>query len=367
MNEYIKKTQSGYLTLLEKNENLLFKDNIAIEDIGMILDDVGKYWLQHKDCIEKDISYSTSKETCMILSGAVYLDYEDGDHYLYKALGKYHYLNDSLLKLESIFRAPKEHLNLEKNVKVFKKAYSDELLVLRNTKNQFYYVPIDLIIQKSLKDRDELLDKSFWDIISSLFDQELRDKYTFNAKFNSFEVIESVLGSKRLKNLIYTDESDIELSLRLRIERFFFENKLDIGLFMEKKSDADMFLTATFAYIGQVIDILIAGTYFNLTPYIRFNVTFHYFVLIMNTFLKNKEIKMMIERTILTYVLYNSLDKCILTKINFLDYCNRIEKYDFYKLIMEKMDEENIDITKSGIKKVSMIIQDLFSPIIESE
>jgi hypothetical protein len=365
MNEYIKKTQCGYLDLLKKNEHLLLKENIAIEDIGVILDDVGKYWLQHKDCIEKDIDYSTSQETCMILSGAVYLDYEDGDHYLYKALGKYHYLNDSLLKLENIFRAPKDHINLEKNVKVFKKAYRDELLVLRNTKDEFYYVPISQILQKRIEDREELLDKSFWDIISSLFDQEIRDNYTFNTTFSSFEEIESVLGSKRLQNLIYTDEADIELSLRLRIERYFHDNKLDMRLIIGKKTDADMFLTATFSYIGQVIDILITGTYFKLTPYIRFNVTFNYFILIMNTFLNDRTLKEMIERTILTYILYHSIDKSSLTKINFLDYCNRIEKYDCFKLIQEKLDEDKIDITKSGIRKVAMIIKDIFARIME--
>lgn len=365
MNEYIEKAQYDYLNLLEKYEYLLSEDKLAIEDVGMILDSVGKYWLPHKDCIEKEIDYSSSQETCMILSGAVYLDYADGDHYLYKALGKYHYLNDSILKLENIFRVPEKYLNIEKSTEVFKKAYRDELLVLRNTKKTFYYVPVNYIVQKRIIDRDDILKKSFWDTVSSLFDLDIRDDDSFNSKYSSFEAIEIALGPDKMKNLIYMDDTDFKLSLRSRIERYFSENQIDMSKLIEKKSDADLFLSATFSYIGQVLDILITATYFNLTPYIRFNITFHYFILIMNAFLSDITMKKMIEKTLLTYIFYHSVDKSKLIEIDFSDYCRRIEKYDYLKLIIEKLDEEKIDITKSGVKKSVKIMNTIFEGIIE--
>jgi hypothetical protein len=358
MDNYLSICQDEYLELLMNYQDIV-SENLDLNSIAMIIDDVHGFWLKRLSRVEKELDLITRNNYCMILSGAVYLDYKENEHYIYKSLGKYHFLHDSILKLEYLFRMSEEIINIEKQAKLFKKAYNDEILVLNNARKYFYYIPLLLITDQRIKNKGELLNNGFWGIISSLFKKELRSDEEFDKLFNSYEDIEKHIGIKNLDLIIFNDDNDKKLSLRDRINGYF-DNQYGTAALLNEMSEPLKFIFSMFSYIGQVLDILLTCTYFNFIPFIRFTVTFNYFALIAKNFTEDEALKIKIENAMISYIFYHRIDKDKITTMDFSSYCKKIENTNYYALIRERMNEGKVDIFSNGLNKLVTIIDGIF-------
>lgn len=342
--------QDEYLELLESYEDLI-TSNPSFIDIITVIDAVDKFWRSRLSIIEKDIDVLVESGSCMILSGAIYLDYAENDHYRYKALGHYHLLHDSILKLEHMFRVPEGQLEFMEISRVFKNAFQDELLILRNTNNEFLYVPLHMLESQLFKDKSELLMKGFWSIISHLFNKNIESPNEFIELYPSYADIEQGLGSEKIKTLIFNGEHDSELSIEDRVETYI-NNGMGLGNLLARKTDAEKFLTVLRGFTLQVMDILMTGVVFQVVPFIRFYVTFHYFILINHSFADDKKIKSMIERAIITYIFYHEIDVEKLAQSNFEEFCVKVRKEDYLQQIIIALKENKIDITNNWLFKL---------------
>ena len=98
--ENLKKYQNEYEVLLKKYESIVFNEEVSSFQIARIIDIVDCFWLDKLDIIEYELEKVTYHNDCFLLSGVIYLDIESNEHYVYKALGEYHFLYDPLHKLE---------------------------------------------------------------------------------------------------------------------------------------------------------------------------------------------------------------------------------------------------------------------------
>ncbi len=351
--------QNEYLELLETHENRIFTDT-SLVNILWILDDVDKFWRKRLGVIEKDLDSLTESNTCMILSGAIYLDYANNEHYLYKPLGRYHLLHDSLLKLESIIRAPQGAFNHEAVSRLFLKAFQDELMVLRNAREHLFYVPLQLLALKYMDDHHDLLSKGFWSVVSNLFAHNMGSIGEFVELYKSYAEIERALGEKQANTIIFNDRQDENLSIGERTEAYL-HHEIGMSNLLKNKSEPEKFIAVLSCHTCQVLDIILTGVCFNITPYIRFKTTFYYFVLIAQSFERDEKIKSMVEKTIITYLFYHEMDRDVFAKIGFDEFSRRMSQEDYLQRIISALKNMDVDIASQGFSSAISVIHSVFS------
>lgn len=351
--------QDDYLALLLKYE-ASFAVNPDPLMIMSFLDEVKIFWLKRVDIVNHELKHITDKYSTFLLSGVIYLNISNYEHYYFKTLGQYHVLNEPILKLDIFFRN-KKVINTEETIQYFLKVYKDIVNVLRVYPYYFYVLPI---AQLAWEDKDEhrlLLDEFYWKFISSIFKNEFLDIEEFCAKYNTFDDIEKDLDEFILENLIFTDVDDSTLNLKQRAEKYCKNQKLTI---MQEMSEAQLFIFMTHSHVSQALDIIITANSMNMNPYVRVDVPFRYILLIMGSFMDDIELKSLIEKTVIFYILYKTVDQESFQKIGFVDYCERLKQFDLLSLISKQIEKSEIDVFVSGIKKVDEIISEQFARVL---
>jgi len=358
----IQKSQKQYFDLIKIYEKQIFSDKLNQKQVAMILDEIQCFWLDKKDIMAFELDNLTSQRECFMLSGAVYLDVKDNEHYIFKALGEEHIISDPLLKLENFFRAP-VHIFDRESIEIFRRAYSDLLEILSNYQNMFYILPLHLIYISDKKEYITLLHDFFKKFITSVFNEEFNDIDDFFKKYSTYDEIEKNMTPFFKKSLTFDEYNSENLSLKEKIDTYINSQSLLISL-TENKSESEKFILALQNYITQIIDILLIASITNITPFIRFKPTFHYLTLVMYTFIEEEYFKNMIEKTIVYYIFHNTVNKENLTKIDFNQFVSITKENNFLKIILKEMKKERIDIFKTGVEAVSSIIEKKFCNVI---
>ena len=359
----INRSQKEYLDLLLQYKEHVQADNLSVFQICALLDEVKCFWLKQLKSIEFELGELAECQTCFVLSGAIFLNVSEYEHYFFKSLGDCHIISDPFSKLEMIFRNPEGEINISFTVDYFKRAFFDTLEILTTYKGYFYILPIqDIAVDDSEKHR-ELLDRFFWKFISSAFNEEFNSNEEFSKKYKSFEEIEAGLIDYVRENLVFDHLSDRNLSLRQRVEKHSGEYT-NIASNITLKTDAQSFLIAVFSYIAQVADILYVCSVLRINPYIRFDITFTYFTLVMSIFTDDENLRRMIEKTLICYILYRTIDENRFENITFSEYIRRLENKSLLPSVLEKIHTQKIDIFKDEAPRVAKIIENEFETIL---
>jgi hypothetical protein len=191
----IHRSQEEYLDLLLRYEELVEADNLSVTRICTLLDEVKCFWLKQLKPIEFELEELAEAQTCFVLSGAIFLDVSEFEHYFFKSLGDCHIISDPFSKLEMIFRHPQEEINAVYTTDYFKRAFFDTLEILTTYKEYFYVLPIQEIAVEDTQKHCELRDMFFWRFISEAFGDEFKNNEDFCEKYKNFEEIEAGLTS----------------------------------------------------------------------------------------------------------------------------------------------------------------------------
>ena len=164
--------------------------------------------------------------------------------------------------------------------------------------------------------------------------------------------------------ILFYLKHDYDLSLREKIKSYV-DTQINIKILVQDKSEAQIFFISVFSWFSQVIDVLLVCTRLQINPYIRFNLTFHYLGLIMQTFSEDDTLRKMIEKTVVFYVFRQTINSNCFKDLAFLDYCTQIKNSKMLNNIIDKMNDAGIDIFKEGPKKVEAIIAEEFKMLLE--
>lgn len=356
----IKRAQEEYLIMIKQYKSLFEKKKILVKDLAYILDEIKCFWLERLGVIEFELEDLTEQKSCFLLSGAVYLNVADYEHYYFKSLGNYHLLPDPFLKMESFFIVPEEAINSEEIVDYFKNIYVDTIEILTKYKNCFFILPIREMAIDNEKEHFELLNTFLLRFISSILDKEFLNREDFCNSYKSYEEIEKDMDSYTCEHLLYNEADGTNISLRKKIERYG-KSMINFEILSVNKQESELFLISTFSFISQIAEILWICTYLNVNPYIRYDVTFNYLILLMGVFIEDKSLKGFIEKAIIFYILRNTIKEEWFKNIEFSNFCRFVESKSLLNVIISKMRELKIDICKGGIKEVQTIILNEFS------
>ncbi|MDY0321468.1 MAG: hypothetical protein RBR23_07045 [Arcobacteraceae bacterium] len=354
----IQKFQTQYLNLINSFEKQVFTDEANQKTISMILDEITCFWLDRKEIASLELEDLSSQKECFLLAGAVYLDVKDNEHYIYKALGDEHFVSDPLLKLEHFFRVPSKMFD-NKSIELFRRAYSDLKEMLTSYQSYFYILPIQIIAISNQEEHRELLQKFYLTFINSVLNENFEDADGFFEKYSTYDEIEKNIVPFFKKNLILEEHSSEELTLKDKIETYINSHNIMVAI-TKNYSEAEKFWAALQNYVTQIMDILLIASITNTIPFIRFKPIFHYLTIVMYTFIQDIFFKDILEKTIVFYIFYNTVEKEELTKINFNEFVKMVQETNFLNNILQEMKKNNIDIFQKGVPEVANIINEHF-------
>jgi hypothetical protein len=354
----IQKFQTQYLDLINGFEKQVFSDEVNQKTISMILDEIQCFWLDRKDIATLELENLSSQKECFLLAGAIYLDVQDHEQYIYKALGDEHFVSDPLLKLENFFRVPAKIFD-NKSIELFRRAYSDLKEMLSNYQSYFYILPIQTIAISNKEEHLELLQKFYLTFINSILNEDFEDSENFFEKYSSYNEIEKNMVLFFKNTLMFEEYGSEELTLKEKIETYINSHSVMVSI-TKDYSEAEKFWVALQNYVTQVMDILLIASITNTIPFIRFKPTFHYLTIVMHTFIEDIFFRNMLKKTIVFYIFHNTVEKEELTKIDFNEFAKMVQETNFLNNILQEMKNNNIDIFQKGIPEVANIINEQF-------
>lgn len=355
----IQNSQREYYQLITEFVQRSDFDKLTWYQIATFLDEVEYFWRRRLDIIDVELEALTESNVCFLLSGAIFLNVSDNEHYYFKSLGDFHVLPDPFLKMEQFFRVPETPFDSGAVLGYFKHALSDTLKVLEDFRDAFFILPIELLAIEDTEEHKDLLDKFLLNFLSSVFKKEYEHQDEFCKDYENFEQIESSLEPYVRQRLIFSEVTEGELSLREKIENYF-NSQISPARFLEGQPEAKVFLVALYSYLSQISDTLLICTIQRLNPYIRFEITFHYLLLVMYTFLDDENLRNMIEKTIVFYIFRKVMDGAFEQHELFDKYWSSIRERKALSEIINKMREQKIDIFHGGVRELEKIITNVF-------
>ncbi len=326
------------------------------------MDEVKYFWMKRLDIIDVELESLTEHNICFLLSGAIYLNVSENEHFYFKSLGDFHFLHDPFLRIEHFFRVPEDLINTGECVSLFRRTLIDSIKVIESCQLKFFILPIQLLAVESEQNHRELIDKSFMNFISSIFGKQYEDKDSFCRDFNTFEDIENQLEPYVRDRIAFNSFYEDGISLRRKIE---MHNTFQSGYtqLIAHQPEAEVFLATLYSYVAQIFDILLICLALRLYPYIRYEVTFSYLSLMMYTFIEDEKLRDMLEKAVVFYIFRKKMDGAFEHFESFEYYCEKIAKKEALPKILNSMRENDIDIFQSGVQKVAEIIQELFADV----
>ncbi|EMO83104.1 hypothetical protein [Leptospira santarosai] len=355
----ILKSQDEYYELLKRNDQFFQNEKLDFKQIAQFIDEVRLFWLERLPIIEFELENVTKNSVCFFLSGAIYLGTNPAEYYYFKSLGNYHLISDSFLRIDGFFRIPEDGESNESQKEYFRRVYLDTKNILENYRNQFYILPIRDIAIVDQKNHSRMLKEIFLNVISDAFDKVFETEEDFCSEFTNFDDIERNMKPHVKVALIFDQEYDQNRPLKEKIMNYF-NNQMGGSFLIKNKSESELFLLASFAWISQIIEILMICVILRLNPYIRLNITFNYLIVFKDVFSENEELKEIIENAILFYFVTKTVPKDILVNTDFNEYCDFILANKLFDSLKDEFKNRNISIFDIDLALIRKVITEKF-------
>jgi len=360
--QHIIQFQSEYHELISQFTSSHNINELTPRQIALFMDEVKYFWMKRLDIIGVELESLTERNTCYLLSGEIYLNVSENEHFYFKSLGDFHLLHDPFLKIEHFFRIPEGLIDKGEYVNYFRRVLIDSIKVLENYQLNFFILPIQLLAIEINQKHHEVIDKFFFNFLSSMFGKKYEEQDLFCVDFNTFEEIENQLEPYVCDRIVFDSVGKETISLRRKIEMHITSQpsytQLIAGL-----PEAKVFLVILYSYVAQISDTLLVCSVLRLYPYIRNEVTFSYLLLIMFTFIEDEMLRDMIEKAIVFYIFRKEMDGAFEHFESFEYYCEKIGEKKALPKILSNMRASDIDIFQGGIQKIAKIIQELFADV----
>ena len=349
----IKRIMNDYRILLEKYEENL--ENFTKLDYKRLIGDVKMFWYQNRKSIEYFVSHITEDDKVAFLAGAVRLDIVNNGHYEYVLVGKIRLINEPLLKMTVFYNGTEDEINFEYTNQYVKECIQDILLLVRNYTDDFYILPIEYISVNEGDEYHTLLSETAENMILSMFSMKYNDIQDFYANNKTYEDIENNLLPQIKEQLIFDGVEDFNMTLRDRCTNYLKSNGHILPV-MKNMDDAQLFYLLVAQFCMQAIGIVMTMDVRHMIPFIRNDVVFQYFSILLQSNLSSKFTKQNYLNTYIPYVIQMAFD--------FSD-----KEYNFVKMhmgngklvdeVMNELKKETYSLPKEIVKCVENYINSI--------
>lgn len=301
----IKRMMNEYRFLLERYEPNL--EDLTIADYKRIIGEIKMFWYRNRKYVDYFLSHITEEDEVAFLAGAVRLDIVNNGHYEYVLVGKNRLINDPLLKMSTFYRGTEDEINFEYTNKYLKECIQDMLRLFREHSEDFYFLPTEFITATEGHEYHTALVDVAENMILSMFFANYNNVQDFYAENTTYEDIENNLLSHIKKQLILNGLDDIKMSLRDRCNNYLKSNG-DIMPIMKRMDEAQIFFLLVSQYCMQAIGIVMTMKTYHMIPFIRNDVVFQYFTMLLHSNISNDYLERNYLDIYIPYVVQKAFD-----------------------------------------------------------
>jgi hypothetical protein len=354
----LKVIQSEYTSLIKSYSESFFSLEFDTFSVNTFIEEVEIFWLKRLDPIRIMLETLTLDNNCYLLSGAIYLGCKDNEHFPFKALGGYQIMYDPFIKMEPFFRHNINQIGSQNSFEFFLKVFKDTYRVLTEYENDFIILPISQLAWHLEREKHiQFLKDVHLNFLSGIMGSNINSDEQFYDLYNSFSQIENDLNDFYSQNLIFNGIEDARLPIGDRVNNYI---KSNIPQFIGK-TDPEKFLIATFTMISQITDILLTSTNLKLIPFIRYDVTFRYFLMLNSILKEDKDTKIMLNKGILSHLFYECFPTSFYSKMEYREYIKILKEYNLIEDVYESLDLKNSNLQEHKLKELVELIKDKFT------
>lgn len=365
MTKYIyelKTIQSHYADLITSFDFSQTGDSFYYKAIELI-EKCEQFWTRNCQNLTVILNNLTSCNRCFILEGAVFLDVKNKGQYKFATLGDYHFLNDPFVKMRNFFALGKNSIT-DYCREYFLEAYNDTVYILKNYSEYFYFISLEVLCAHQFDEDIKIGDKVYWDIISDAFGKEYKSLKDLGNDYHTLDEIERDMRPEITKHFIFSERNDINLSLKERVEKYCKDSQSIIAL--HNQTDIQKFYFSTVAFIQQAVSISLNCLQFNLHPFIRYEVSFHYLILLLNSFASEKIIEDCLLDVIISYLISSWVIGDKVDSLSFSDFFSICKREKLTDKIYNKIKGNDFNISTLNIRKTINDILEVYHSIFKN-
>lgn len=326
--------QKRYLDLLNQKKSLINSPNCI--DVCKLFDEIEIFWRSNINEIEFCLSRLTCQHDVRLFCASDYLGIDTKRPYEFKFLGRVHVVSDSILKYEPFIR---QDGILTPNIsRDLTKIFWDTIYTIQNYNDQFLFLPIQILIQKTNPNHEKELTDLIWLAISKVFGVEINNQDDFLNHFNTIEAIDCKLKAIDLKSMmLYEGQNQFQdlfevLNGYIQYHDSYLPNSL-------KKVSPNLFINALVGIIGRVFEIVNTASQLEMIPYLRSKMYISWMLTLFPIFIKDPIFGNLIKHVIIHFVAVNNQKFKKIASQDFDLFINTIRKNEYnHKIICKAMD-----------------------------
>ena len=341
--EKICSIQTEYKILLEK-----IVDKISAYDISNhILDEISIFWTTNQEIVDLYLSNLSSSQDVYAFTAATFLDLDLFEHYPFMLLGDVHILDDQVSIYANVVANCGDPDFLNRAKKQIVNSVTNNLQILTKYGNHILILPL-----RSLnKDHQKLIQKNSTNVFLDLFKNKPKSIQEYFTTYETIDDICSGIRNELEKSLILSDADDPSKTFRERLELALNDDLLSIdGI----GPDASKFFTAIYGFIYQALDVILSCATYNIIPYLRYGVAYHYVLFLSQNFSEIKEIMQIIFKCCLARSIYIQFDNDRIQDVDFEQFCAVVKESNFYSDLLSAFPDQSFE--KQSAKELRQIV-----------
>lgn len=314
-----------------------------------VLNEITSFWYRNRNIVNCALNWlSYSPFNTYLFTAAVNLDVDEKDHYPFVLMGAAHVLDDPVFKFATTAPATSEFSLqfLDYQKKLVMEAIEDNIKILENFQGRILVIPVSFMFD-DLEMIKALADNAFL----GFFNDSVSDLEEIKQRCNTFEDVEALLNAKTTNQIILNGFDDFKIGLRERFEEYKdYQNEYQ---FSDKFSEASSFLFALYSHILNASRVISICTMFSLTPYLRYDVVFHYYTLILGSVLTREQFSEMaplLSKVQISYTVCQVINRDLFVNINFNEFLNFCRNFNFESKLADKQKR-----LSEGSEKISLV------------
>jgi len=340
----IKELQNEYIDFLRNALN-----NFEKEDFYPTLDEINLFWYSNREIVKLILNNISNEHECYTFTGASFLDIEDNEHFPFVAFGEIHIVDDPLHKFIETSQNIKDADYKARLKEQIVNAIRDNIRIIEEYSDAILIFPVTLLTDIG----SDIIMNATEQAFLSMFKDVTMTKERYLTEFNNIEDVINSLDENALNKIIFDEYDDLTIKLDKRFRDFLTET----NPFGNQLNEAVIFFSIISGFFAQAFNILLTCAQYNMIPYIRYNVTYRYTVLLGGNLTGNEGMDRILFKMSCAHLLYRNFDKGLIVNINFDDYLKRIRSDGFNDVVFNRIQERGFDIKKFNAKEISEIIK----------
>lgn len=343
----MKQYNDNYKELLENLNNEIETDNLKY-----ILDEMFIFWYMHKNIIQLFLENIPSNYDTYLFTGATFLDCNDYEQFPFTVLGKIHIIDDPISKYVKIIDSDMSS-NFKKKIKEqITLTIQDNLNILNLKDSNMFILPVTFFNRQD-ESHNTITDLANKFVIN-LFKGKNTKEELFDKKYN-IDIFQNMIREEVKDILIFSDYNDINLELKERYMRYCEQNILP---FNDEISDIQKFYFIIYSFFMQALEIAYSCIKYKVVPYLRYDISFHYFSIVAKNLNKEYNIINILLRSSCANMIYNLFEKDKIKNIQFKEFEYKVNELKIDEKLFTFIEKEAININKlDSLNKLSEYVK----------